>query len=236
MTKTDVNGTWAVLADIHGNAVALEAVLAVCAAESIARFIVPGDLAWGPDPRTVVESVMGCGGRAVVVRGNADREVADPWTLDVPELRASTEWCARQLTVEQRTWLRSLPDTQTVAVAGTGALLVCHGTPTSDSGLLRPDLDPEAAALVVAGVGPPVVICGHSHVRFDVRVGGHRIVNPGSVGLHYGQVDARWATVGPDGITMRTTSYDRVRAAELAERSGNPAANQFAAFFRDPVG
>ncbi len=228
--------TWAVLADIHGNPVALDAVLVECAADGIDRFIVVGDLAWGPDPRPVVERIMGLGDGAVVVRGNADREVADPTTLDVPELIASTEWCAAQLSPGQRAWLGSLPLTDVVTVPVIGDVLVCHGTPGSDTGRLRPDLDPQAARSELDRYRQPVTVCGHSHVRFDVTIGRHRVVNPGSVGLHYGQPDAQWATLGPDGVRRRTTAYDRERIAVAVERSGNPDAERFAGFFRDPVG
>ncbi|HEV2527338.1 MAG TPA: metallophosphoesterase family protein [Thermomicrobiales bacterium] len=233
---TNAEATWAILADLHGNVVALDAILDECAAEGIDRFILPGDLAWGPDTRAVVEKIVALGDRAIVVRGNADREVADPETLDVPDLVASTEWCSARLTHAQREWLRALPLTAVLEVGGLGEVLICHGTPDSDTGRLRPDIEPDSAEPILAGVIQPVVICGHSHVRFDLVIGRHRVVNPGSVGLHYGQPDAQWATIGPDGVRMRTTAYDLEAVATAVERSGNPDADRFAAFFRDPVG
>ena len=226
----------AALYDLHGNALALEAVLAEIADIGVDAILIGGDIAWGPQPRAVVERVMSLPGQVLTLRGNADREVADPATVagDI-WLRETTEWCAAQLTDAQRAWLGSLPAMQTFRVAGLGDVLACHGSPRSDVERIAPDVDDAAVHRMVATVEEPTVIVGHTHVAFDRRVGAHRIVNAGSVGLHYGASTAQWALLGPD-IVLRQTGYDREQAAVAAVSSGIPGGDEFATWLRNPLG
>ena len=68
-----------------------------------------------------------------------------------------------------------------------------------------------------------VVLCGHTHVQYDRRVGRTRVVNAGSVGMPYeGSPDARWALLGADGIELLSTPYDAVAALDALSRTGFP--------------
>lgn len=226
----------ALLADTHGNLVALEAVLAEVAELGVRHIVVAGDIAWGVQPCETVARVMALGPNVIVIRGNADREVAHPETVAAdPDLGASTAWCAAQMTDEQRRWLDELPLTATLRIKGMGDVLVCHGSPRSDTEGMRPDTDPDLIASWLAGTPEPIVVCGHTHVQFERTIGRHRIVNPGSVGLHYGVGGAQWALLGSGGVELRTTAYDSERAADLAAASGMPGADELAAFLRDPT-
>ena len=229
-------GRVAVLADLHGNLIALEAVMAEIDRLGVSRIVVAGDIAWGPQPAETVERVMALDQAVTVVRGNADREVVDPATVDGDAfLRKSTAWCAAQLSRAQRSWLGQLPKVATIEIEGIGAVLVCHGSPRSDTEGIRPDTAAELVEGWLTATPEPIVICGHTHVQFDRMVGQHRIVNPGSVGLHYGAEGAQWALLGADGVELRTTLYEKDRAARLARDSGIPDAEAFARFILDPT-
>lgn len=225
----------AAIYDLHGNASALEAVLAEIADSGVDGILIGGDIAWGPQPRAVVERVMSLTGQVLVLRGNADREVADPTTVEGDAwLHETTEWCAAQLTHQQRTWLGSLPPTPTLRVAGLGDVLACHGSPRSDTESVTPDVDDESIRRMLAAVEQSIVLVGHTHVAFDRRVGRHRIVNPGSVGLHSGASAAQWALLGPD-VVLRQTPYDRERTAKAAASGGIPGGDELAHWLRDPL-
>ena len=225
----------ALLADLHGNLTAFEAVLAEVDAMGIKRIVIAGDIAWGVQPAETVAAVMALGERAVAIRGNADREVSVPETVEGDAfLRESTEWCAAQLDDAQRSWLRTLPETATVTVDEVSDVLICHGSPSSDTEGLQPDVATDEVRIWLGRAKERVIVCGHTHVQFDRTVDGQRIVNPGSVGLHYGVEGAQWALLG-SGVELRTTPYDGERAALLALASGIPAAEDFARFFRDPL-
>lgn len=237
MSDARIQGPVAVLADLHGNIVALDTVLAEVAVLGIDRILIAGDLAWGPHPAEVVRRVMGMEG-ATVIRGNADREVADPASVaDDPLLGESTAWCAAQLTGAERDWLRQLALTADLRAPDGGRLLLCHGSPGSDVEGLAPEATPEDIRRWMGDTSAGTIVCGHTHRPFTRVVGAHRILNPGSVGLHAGSPDARWATIDTEGgVTLRSTPYDRDRAATLATASGSPDAEAFAAWLREPMG
>lgn len=231
------SGAVAVLADLHGNLVALEAVLVEVAQLGVGRVLIAGDIAWGPQPAETVALVRSLAVSTTIVRGNADREVADPRTVDGDDfLQVSTRWCAEQVGVGGRAWLAALPLTATIHIDGFGDILLCHGSPRSDTDAIRPETELPQIGAWLAGHPEPVVICGHTHIQFDRMVGDRRVVNPGSVGLHYGVIGAQWALIGQDGAELRTTAYDRQRAAALTRTSGIPDADGFAAFLLDPTG
>lgn len=227
----------AVLADLHGNLVALEAVLTEAVQRGVERILIAGDIAWGPQPSETVALVKSLTAPTTTVRGNADREVADPETVDGDDfLHASTRWCAEQVGPAGRAWLAALPLTASIHIDGFGDILLCHGSPRSDIDELRPETDPGQIEAWLTGHPEPVIICGHTHLQFDRMADNRRIVNPGSVGLHYGVDGAQWALIGPDGVELRTTPYDRQWAATLTQKSGIPDADGFVAFLLDPAG
>lgn len=227
----------AALYDIHGNVTALEAVLREVERRGIEAILVGGDVAWGPNPRETVDLLQGLGSRARFIRGNADREVADPSTLpaDMPDLfRDMTRWCAEQLTAEQVRWLGELPLTLTDDGTGLGSVFFCHGSPRGDTEAIRRDTPAAEVAAMLAGVEADVVVCGHTHQVFDRQVERWRVVNPGSVGLHYGVTGACWAIIGED-VQFQRTEYDIERAIGRARRAGVPGVEEFVAFLRDPA-
>jgi putative phosphoesterase len=173
----------AVISDIHGNLLALEAVLADIARQGVDAIVNCGDLCTSPLwPRETYELLES---RAIpAVRGNHDR-----WIATLPEAKMSpavlSTW--RALTPAQRDGLGALPLTR----LHDGDVLVCHGTPTDDYTYLLEDRIEDRLALarpaeVAARIGSTtasLVLCGHSHHPHMVRVpGGPLVVNPGSVG------------------------------------------------------
>ena len=227
----------AALYDIHGNLPALQAVLEEVRRLDVDVILFGGDLAWGPMPTETVNCITELENRSVFIRGNADREVAErygqaqglePWVAEV------NLWCADQLTDEQRTFLSRLQDTAVIDVDGLGPTLFCHGSPRSDEETITPATPEEHVREMVAAVGEPVVVCGHTHMQFDRAGAGKRIVNAGSVGMPYeGQTGAFWALLGPD-LELKRTLYDVEDAAELVAESGCPHAAEFARDILEP--
>lgn len=95
-------GRVAVLADVHGNLPALEAVLVEVARADVNRVVLAGDVVWGPFPSETLAVVQGLGDRIVAVRGNADREVATSARIGIDWIDETTAWCADRLDAEER--------------------------------------------------------------------------------------------------------------------------------------
>jgi predicted phosphodiesterase len=216
----------AALFDVHGNLPALEAVLTDprCAAADV--LVSGGDLVVGPYPAECLERLEAFGDRVRFLRGNCDREAVE--TPEDGELGEASSWSNAQLGPERAARVARWPLTAELDVAALGRVLFCHATPTSDVPILT-RITPEEAALEALGdVDADVVVCGHTHVQYDRRVGSVRLVNTGSVGMPYeGSGDARWALLDDDGLELLTTAYDTEAALDTLERAGFPLFRQW---------
>jgi predicted phosphodiesterase len=215
----------AVLADIHGNLPALDAVLSDVTAAGVDGIVLNGDVATGPMPAETLDRLAGLGERAIWVRGNADRELAaaceGQLSPDLAEAaRAPTAYGATQLAAHHRDLLADLPLSVTLEVTGMGPVLFCHATARSDTEIVLVDSPVERYREAFARTTEQTIVLGHTHMPFDRLADRRRFVNPGSVGMPYGGTGAYWALLGPD-VTLRHTSYD-ARAAAAAFRAAAP--------------
>lgn len=222
----------AAIYDIHGNLPALEAVLQEIREAEVDLVVVGGDVIPGPMPSETLRCLLDLDIPVQFIRGNGEREVlAAKACLEmstVPEqFREVMRWVGRQLDPEQERLLAGWPETLRIEVQRLGGVLFCHATPRSDTEIFT-RLTPEDRLLpVFEGLGVSVVICGHTHMSFDRRVGEVRIVNAGSVGMPFGEPGADWLLLGPD-IQLRHTPYDLAKAAERIRGTSYPQAQDFA--------
>jgi diadenosine tetraphosphatase ApaH/serine/threonine PP2A family protein phosphatase len=207
----------AALYDVHGNLPALDAVLEEVSADTDI-ILVGGDVAAGPWPAETLERLRGLGDRVRWISGNAVRELATPSepTGDEeggPPQQAIT-WTRDRLSQDQLAFLGGLPLTASIEVEGAGRVLFCHATPRSDDELLTGISEEGRWRAAIGGVDADVVVCGHTHVQFDRRIGDVRLVNAGSVGMPYeAEPGAYWLTIEAD-VEHRRTAYDTDRTAE----------------------
>jgi predicted phosphodiesterase len=233
----------AVLADIHGNILALEAVLADLGRRGSADLIVNlGDCASGPLwPRETVERLMALDWPTV--RGNHDRRVPlDP--LD--EMGPSDRFAHDRLTDAQRDWLAALP----MQVTPAPSVLAFHARPDHDERYPTEDIvdgrlvraAPASIARRLKNLDPNVrlLLSGHSHQPQLIQLpGGPILFNPGSVGCpayfdpaepahrsEQGSPHARYGIVEVDGENFGFQSiavgYDHEAAARRAAEAGRP--------------
>jgi putative phosphoesterase len=164
---------FALIADIHGNRWALEAVLADIDRRGIRTILNLGDNLFGPlDPDGTAEILMKL--EMPGVAGNQDRELLESNS-------------AQAVTPEQRNWLAGLPVQLLL-----GDILLFHGTPDSDHEYLLETVRPDGVTLATADeierrlgsdAAAGLLLCGHTHIPRVVASGERLVVNPGSVGL-----------------------------------------------------
>lgn len=220
-------GRFAILGDIHGNIAALEAALADIKRHKPDRLLITGDLVFnGPRPAEVVDRVRALeSDGAVVIQGNTDVAVADfdyaaafPWLDEVPAgHRAAAEWAHDQLSDDHLDWLRRLPAERRLWVYG-ALVLLCHGSPGSQTAGLSNDLDPTVTVERVTRTDARVIACGHTHIA-DVRELGRKLIcNPGSCGSAFdGDPAACWALLTiPDQQRQPDAAADEDDAADDA--------------------
>jgi len=227
-----------VLSDVHGNAVALEAVRNALRGEKPDLVAIAGDLALnGPDPAGAVDLAreMEADG-AVIVSGNTDIAVADfdyaaafPWMADgVPDtFRAAAEWAHDALGDDRVAWLRRLPAERRLRADDGTMILICHGSPGSQTSGFDQALDPSVTIERVSRTDARVIACGHTHLPEIRDLGWKLIVNDGSAGYVFdGDPTASWARLdindGEIAAEIRRTEFDALAVANAISARGLP--------------
>ena len=220
----------AVLCDIHGNLPALQAVLAEVEKTGVDLVVFGGDVAAGPMPVETIEVLAAYGGPARFVRGNADRLMVESFD-GMPKAGEDLDnWPASMLSRIHRDFLSKFEPAIEVSVDGLGPVVCCQAGLASDEvPIITPATPDEVIAEALAAARGRLVVAGHTHMQFDRRVAGGRMVNAGSVGKPYAdQPGAYWALLGPE-LEFRRTAYDFAAAAEAVRRTAIPQRDDWAA-------
>jgi predicted phosphodiesterase len=232
----------AVLNDIHANMPALDAVLDEVRRANVDAIVLGGDLLPGPMPIETVDrlrdldvpvrAVYGNGELAMLAQVDAtDPDAVTYWGTTsgaaLPEkYKEWIRWNARLLRPDDITWLRTWPLTLRLEIASAGAVLFCHGTPTSETDAFTRTTPEEVLRPVFDGLGVSCVVCGHTHMQFDRMVGGTRVVNAGSVGCPFGRTGADWLLIDGE-VQLKHTEYDLSAASEQMRATAFPGAEEF---------
>jgi putative phosphoesterase len=210
----------AVFADIHGNSVALQAVLADLEAQGGADYLINlGDLAvFGPDPVGVFD-LLSQYEPAFYVRGNTDRYLSEGLYPGGPgspswqsQVLASFPWTAQQLGDSRLLSLDCLPTQQHLCFNDMHTILAVHGSPRSDEEGIRADTSDAELVMMLGDQRYDLLLCAHTHLPFDRVVAGRRVVNVGSIGLPFdGDPRASYAIIYLEADGGYTVEFRRVR-------------------------
>jgi len=222
----------AVLADIHGNLPALQAVLADVDRVGVDLIVLNGDLADGPFPSQTLELLDSLGDRAVWIKGNGDRWLVEAYdgtfTPTGGPADRLIEWAASTLDRAHRDLLAAGSLTGSLELAGLGPVGFCHATARDDNEMVLVDSPLDQLRQAYAGLTEPMVVVGHCHMPFDRLFDRRRIVNTGSVGMPYGHTGASWALLDT-AVTLRRTGYDPDDASRLIGATAMPDVEEFVA-------
>ncbi len=208
-----------VVADIHGNRAALEAIR-----ESFDVCLCVGDLVdYGPNPAWCVDWVRK--NAAYCVRGNHDHGVAQ--NVDIQGIggfryltSVTRPISVASLSQAQRRYLAELPTSRMFTLAGKRFLLV-HATPRDPMDEYAP-ADPQFWKPRLAGLKVDYVLAGHTHLPYSLQVGATIVVNPGSVGVSRdGNPQAAYAIIDGDDVQLKRIDYpidDTIQAVESLVR------------------
>ena len=223
----------ALIADVHANLPALEAVLAHAHQHSVAAIWNLGDfLGYGAFPDEVVARLRAEGALSII--GNYDLKVLkfskqkEKWGKSKhPQKYLAFQWAYEHLSKESRMYLRSLPEEIRVEIEGKNILLT-HGSPISNEEALTPDT-PDERLRELAKPDTDLILCGHSHQAFARQVDSTWFINPGSVGRpDDGDPRTGYAIfrIGPDLLQVEhfRLEYDVTRAVRAIRENGLPEA------------
>ncbi|MEP4771039.1 MAG: metallophosphoesterase family protein [Roseibium sp.] len=229
----------AVVSDIHGNVLALEAVLADLKTERPDVIVNLGDCVSGPLWPEETAAILR-ESNWPTVRGNHDRFlIEDP----IEKLGPTDAFAAERLSSASMDWLKTSQPT----IRLNEEVFLIHGTPDNDDRYLTEKVDgpkghlPDEETLLaeIKSEHAPIICCGHTHIPRVIRLQktGQTILNPGSVGLpsyedshpnkhkmEAGSPHARYALMskGVNGWAFqeKILPYDWDAAALEAEKNG----------------
>lgn len=219
----------AILADIHGNVPALEAVHRDIRQRAVDEVLVAGDLVGrGPQGSAVVQYVRRQGWPTL--RGNHEdyllafrrREVPEEWWHE--EQWAASRWLSQELDDDDIDFIDGLP----FSLSRPG-LEVVHGSPTSNREGIGPWTDDATLNQHTAGLEAQVLVCAHTHRPLVKHVDDTTVVNVGSVGLPFNrdpraQYGLFTHSAGGWEVELRQVDYDRQEIFDIYRQSGFSAA------------
>ena len=219
----------AILADVHGNLPALEAVLKDLERSQPDGIIVAGDFIGGPQPNETIRLLRE--GQSWMIRGNsddnllryADGEAPDAWQAS--KQWALTRWAYCHLDIDNLEFLRLLPRQRVVDIENIPSIRVVHGSHRNPSESIFPDRDPGILDAILSEVKEPVFVCGHTHRSWAFEQAGRVALNPGAVcGPLNGYVGAEYAMLSCENsrwqVELRRVPYDLERVSEAFHESG----------------
>jgi putative phosphoesterase len=191
----------ALISDLHGNEVALRAVIADATRVGVDRFVCLGDVATlGPRPVEVLGLLreLGC----ACILGNHDDFLLDEALVrrytQAPVVIDSVDWCRDVVSEADRAFLRTFQSTARLELDPSTSLLLFHGSPRSHMEDLLAETPPEQLDQMLGGQHATLMAGGHTHVQMLRQHHGVLIVNPGSVGMPFREyVCGRAPTVLP---------------------------------------
>jgi len=227
----------AVLSDIHGNLVSLDACLSDLASQGGADTIVAaGDLCVdGPKPKKVLARLMDIG--AQCIRGNTDRYIAERDEAALPAAeRAQLQWTRDDIGAKLVAWLGELPFSLRFGPAG-NELLIVHANPTNDDEHVWPDADDATLERLIGAETASAIAFGHLHLPYVRIWRGKMLVNVASAGLPKdGDPRASYALFternGGWEVKHRRVAFDVKKVATQLAACGIPGSDELIATLR----
>lgn len=221
--------TTALISDLHGNLVALDAVLADAARAGVERIVCLGDVATlGPRPREVLARLRTLGCACIV--GNHDAFLLDDALIHTYTETAivvdAVDWCRAQLSADELDFVRTFVPELTLPLGGDATLACYHGTPRSHMEDLAPTATPDELDAFLAGRAATLFAGGHTHLQMLRQHRGALVVNPGSVGMPFREAPrgapptilphAEYAIVSADEVRLRRVPLSKQALREQA--------------------
>jgi len=225
----------AFLSDIHSNQPALLNVIDDISTQEVDKTYCLGDLVgYGPTPNQVIDSIRSL--KFPTVMGNYDDGIgfergkcgcAYVTDEEKENGQKSIDWTAKQVTPDNKEFLRSLLDMIEFTVDGYKFLLV-HGSPRRINEYLYVDRPEDSLTRILEPLDIDVMVCGHTHKPYQRQVAGTHIINDGSVGKPKdGDPRACYAIIDTEEaltVEFRRVEYPIERVADQIIDTGLPSA------------
>ncbi len=228
----------AVIGDMHGNAVAFEAVMADLKRQGPDAVVCLGDVVFkGPQPQECADMLRSLNPLATV-RGNNDHLLThwpfpsyNPANAKHEAVRRDYEYTIARLTPKDSEWLGNLPELVTLHLEGVQVELF-HASPRLMDVAVLPWAPLDELCALPADKATRLALCGHLHHAFARQARGVQVVNPGSVALSCDWDNrAAYAIIDIEGgnlaVQLRRVAYEIEEAIRAAEERAMPDLEAF---------
>ncbi len=180
----------AIISDIHGNLVSLNAVLKDIKSNKVDQIIFLGDAATlGPQPTEVIAKLneINC----MCILGNHDEYMIKPesihtYTKDSAILEA-VEWCRDQLSQYEIDFLATFQRNIEIPINDSINLVCFHGSPLSNTDIILSETPASQIDSMLDHDMDDLYAGGHTHIQMLRNYKGHYVINPGSVGQPFSE-------------------------------------------------
>lgn len=217
------------LSDIHGNNVALDAVLKDAKTEKIDTYIVAGDLITDfPGTNEVIDTIKNL--TPYVIKGNRENYMIEYENTKEDKQRWNTiqnrgiAYFYDELRPENLDYIKQLPETLKVTIEGV-SIRVVHGSPLSITQGIHLD-NQEMLENATKVISEAVLVCGHTHLKAgEVQYKEKTVISAGSIGLHNACKNAQYVILDCEKgkikqIKIKEIAYDKEKLKEEIYENG----------------
>jgi len=229
----------ALISDLHGNLVSLEAVFQDIERTGVDETICLGDVATlGPRPREVVDAQRERNCRCILGNHDAfmlDDELIKTYT-EVPIVVDAVDWCRDTLAKDDIEYFEKFRTTMPIELGKHTSAFLFHGSPRSHMEDLLATTPPDDLDEALGKSSATVLAGGHTHIQMMRQHRGMLLVNPGSVGMpfreyvagcaphilpyaEYGVIEADDHAVR---VSLRRVAVDKTKLYAESKASPNP--------------
>ncbi len=218
-----------IVADIHGNLPAFNAVLSALENEEIDCILVAGDLVGGaPFQNEIIEILKSL--NAEIIKGNVDDFFLKVSKGITPPGWANNQWAFERWAYQNLDnmslkFLKQLPEQKVIKFPGKSEIRMVHGSPNYIGEFIDPDENPSLLEEYLRLIKEEILIFGHTHHPWIQEINGKLGLNPGSVcfsrtgifGAQYALMtwnDNKWIAEG------RNVEYDLSQLKNAFKSSG----------------
>lgn len=218
----------AILSDINGNIVALDAVLRDTKENNVNAYIIAGDIILDfPFPNEVINAIRALTPTPYVIKGNREKYL-EKYEND----KANSTWNTMQmitikdncneLSSDNKEYIMNLPEQLSINLNGL-KIKVVHGSPYGISQMVDFNNNNELDK-ITNEMSEDVLVCGHTHAIANyIKHNDKIIINDGTVGMNVLTKYAQYIILnyenGDIDITQRNVDYDKNKLKELIKSS-----------------
>jgi len=185
----------AVLSDIHGNKVALDAVNEDINKTKVDKIVFLGDYItdFSGYSNEILDYVKSNGD--IIIAGNREKYILNN-ALSNNYIQFETIYiCQNEITNKNKIWINTLKENDSIKYNNNLTIFYAHGSPNSINEMINEE-DESLIKYYLEIINERILVCGHTHKQWYKEINGKIILNPGSVGVNFsGNKAAQYAII-----------------------------------------